>query len=229
MEAQMESAQPAVAFRSFLTRVFSWMILGLAITGAIAFWLQDSMKERMLAGDIPMAWIWGAIIAQVGAVLVLSFAINKIPASLATVLFLGYAALTGFTFSFLFAFYSDAAIYGAFFATSAMFAALAGIGYFTKADLTRFGPLLFAALIGVVVGGLIGMIFSMELYNIVFIWIGLLVFMGLTVYDVNRMKRANMSGQGAEMVRKATIIGALQLYLDFINIFIRLLSIMGNR
>lgn len=225
---QQQAAQPAVAFRSYLRSVFSWMIGGVFLTGLIAFWLQDSMAARISSGTMPGWWFWAAIIAQLAAVMTLSWGINKISAGLATLLFVGYAALTGVTFAMIFAMYSDAEIFGAFFATAAMFAALAGIGYTTKADLTKWGPFLFAGLIGILVGGLIGMFFSMAIYNIVFIWGGLIVFMGLTIYEVNQMKRQNLAGMDDTTLHKATIIGALSLYLNFINIFIRLLAIFGG-
>ncbi|MEX0992153.1 MAG: Bax inhibitor-1/YccA family protein [Actinomycetota bacterium] len=224
-----EGAGTELLFRTFLQKVFAWMVLGLAITGVIGFALSDSISAKLRAGETPGWWFWGAIIAQIAVVLILSFAINKISAAAATVLFLGYSALTGLTFAFLFAVYSASDVIAAFFATSGMFAVLAAIGYFTKKDLTSWGPILFAGLIGVLIGGLIGAFFSMAIYNIVFIWIGLLVFMGLTIYDVNRLKRQNLAGADKGLVQKNAIIGALMLYLDFINIFIRILSILGNR
>lgn len=230
MDANVELPLRATAevFNGFLRKVFAWMVLGLGITGVIAFSLTGTISARISSGEFPGWWIFAVFAAQLVAVLALSWGINKITAEVATVLFVGYSALTGVTFAFLFSFYSVSEISAAFFATAGMFGVLAVIGATTKKDLSSWGPILFAGLIGVLIGGVIGMFFSMAIYEIVFIWLGLFVFMGLTIYDVNKMKRMNLSGADASLAHKATIIGALSLYLDFINIFIRLLSIMGG-
>lgn len=222
-------AEREAVFQSFLSKVFAWMFVGLGVSGVIAFWFRDNMAERIAQGNLSPWIMWGLPIAQIVAVLALSFGIRRISASTATILYIGYAALTGLTFAWIFALYELSTIWAAFIASAGMFGAMALIGYTTKKDLTKFGMILIMALIGSLIAGLVTMFFAPGISNFIWIWGMLVIFLGLTVYDVWRMKRQFVSGQDDELVRKATIIGALSLYLDFINIFIRMLAILGNR
>lgn len=221
-------AEGATAFQGFLNKVFGWMFAGLAVSGVVAFALEPRFERALREGTFSEGTYIGVMIAQLVVVLVLTVGLNRLPAGAATFLFLLYAGLTGVTFAAIFTLFEVSDIAAAFFATAGMFGAMALIGYTTKRDLTRFASFLYMALIGVVIASVIGLFADFALIDFVVIYVGLLVFLGLTVVDVWRLKKVHLEGAGTEAVRKAAIYGALQLYLDFINIFIRILLIMGR-
>jgi len=213
--------------QSFLTKVYGWMCLGLLITFGLAFGLQDAGLQ------LANYWIFFAI-AQIGIALVMGFAFNKLSPGVMTILYLGYAAITGLTFAAIFKMLEvqglDAAIAPAFLSTAGTFGLMSLIGYVTKMDLSRWGSFLLWGLVGVLVGGLVGIFFSATLYTWVFIYGGLIVFMGLTIYETwllkNSAEEAKKLGPAGE--RKFAVYGAFSLYLNFINIFLRMLYIFSG-
>lgn len=225
-ESAVERAEPAVE-RVFLKATFAWMFVGLAITTAIAAWFgsNDALRERITQQP---GILIGAIIAQVVVVLGLSFAINRISSSTAIFLFALYAALTGVIFSVILSLYSTSSIAMAFAGATGVFGGMAVWGYATSRDLTGFGPVLFGALVGFIVASFVFMFTGGAVFNLVLGFAGVLIFAALTAYDVQRIKRYATAGMDEESARKAAIFGALQLYLDFVNLFISLLRIFGS-
>ena len=214
--------------RSFIMKVYGWMALALAITGlvAAATAANPTYLEPLLSGPGMLILIFG----QLGLVLVLSLLIKRLNAILATVLFLVYSITVGITFSFLFMIYTAESIGQVFFITAGTFALVSAYGFVTKRDLTSLGSLAFMGLIGIILASLVNLFLQSEGLMWVLTYLGVAVFVGLIAYDTQRIKRmAHGIGEDGEVQRKASIIGALALYLDFINLFIRLLRIFGRR
>lgn len=208
----------------FIVKVYGWMTLALVITGAVAFLLRDS------AASLAPYTLW-IFLGQIGLVLAISFGLQRMRAGTATALFVIYAITMGVTLAVIFAAYDLGTIWSAFLASAGMFAAMAVIGWVTKRDLTKFGMFLFMALIGVVIASIVGIFVASSIITFIWLYVGLLVFLGLTVYETWLIKKtaADATAAGAEVERKFSIIFALALYLNFINIFIRLLAIIGGR
>ena len=221
------SADPAVE-RAFITKVYGWMALALAITGTVAVATASNIESVMPLLSGPALIV--ILLLQLGIVLGLSFAINKISASVATGLFVLYAAVTGFTLSTLFFVYTSESLATTFFITSGTFAIVSAYGYVTKTDLTKFRNLLFMGLIGILLASVVNIFLRSDaLYWIVSI-LGVIIFVGLIAYDTQRIKRmAAGVSDGDQMERKGAVIGALALYLDFINLFLFLIRLLGRR
>ena len=221
------AADPAVE-RAFITKVYGWMALALAITGTVAVATASNIESVMPLLSGPALIV--ILLLQLGIVLGLSFAINKISASVATGLFVLYAAVTGFTLSTLFFVYTSESLATTFFITSGTFAIVSAYGYVTKTDLTKFRNLLFMGLIGILLASVVNIFLRSDaLYWIVSI-LGVIIFVGLIAYDTQRIKRmAAGVSDGDQMERKGAVIGALALYLDFINLFLFLIRLLGRR
>ena len=214
--------------RAFITKVYGWMAFALAITGMVAIATAANIENVLPLLQGPGLLVMFGL--QIGTVLVLSFAINKLSAGVATGLFILYAALTGFTLSTLFFVYTASSIASTFFITSATFGIVSAYGYVTKTDLTKLGNLLLMGLIGIIIASLVNFFLQSEAVMWAVTYIGVVIFVGLIAYDTQRIKRmANGLGEDGDVQRKAAVIGALALYLDFINLFLRLLRIMGRR
>lgn len=214
---------------SFLRRVYTWMALGLGITAVISLFVSASPAlEQIFIGNQVLFFL--LIIAELGMVVGLSAGINRISASTATIMFFIYSALNGLTFSFIFLVYTAASIASTFFITAGTFAAMSIYGYTTKRDLTAWRSFLFMGLIGVIIAAVVNIfLHSMMIYWIV-TFAGVIVFVGLTAYDTQKIKEMAYQGFGNEqMEQKAGVIGALRLYLDFINLFLLLLRLFGQR
>ena len=221
------AADPAVE-RAFITKVYGWMALALAITGTVAVATANNIESVMPLLSGPALIV--ILLLQLGIVLGLSFAINKISAGVATGLFVLYAAVTGFTLSTLFFVYTSESLATTFFITSGTFAIVSAYGYVTKTDLTKFRNLLFMGLIGILLASLVNIFLRSDaLYWVVSI-LGVIIFTGLIAYDTQRIKRmAAGVSDGDQMERKGAVIGALALYLDFINLFLYLIRLLGRR
>lgn len=205
-----------------LAQTFLWMFLGLLSTGIVAAYTYYS------GAFIEIASGWAIIlIAQLIIAIVFGLCFTKLPASLVTILFFGYSMLTGATFSVIFVAYDLTTIAYALFATAGFFGILAFIGYTTNKDLSRFGNVLFAALIMALVLTLVNIFVGSSTLDIALDWVILLVFAGLTAYDMSKIKM--MSQDYNINQEKVAIYGAMQLYLDFINMFLRILEIFGRR
>lgn len=212
----------------FLAKVFNWMAIGLGITGIVAWFTASSgLAIRLVAS--PAFFI--LIIAELGLVFFLSARISKIQAATATSLFLGYAFLNGLTLSMIFLAYTSTSIASTFFITAGMFGAMAIYGLVTKRDLSGWGSFLFMGLVGIIIASIVNIFLkSSSLYWVISL-LGVFIFVGLTAYDVQKIKKIGEDGimnQGEVMVRKGAIMGALALYLDFINLFLMLLRFFGG-
>ncbi len=214
---------------SFVHRVFAWMSIGLAITGGVAWAIGTSVDETWWNDHGGLLLI--LIVAELALVFGLIFAINKISAAVATGAFFLYSALNGVTLSIIFAVYTTASIAGTFFITAGMFGTMAALGWITKRDLSKLGSILLMALIGLILASIVNLfVASSGLYWVVTFG-GVVIFAGLTAHDMQRIKKLQESGADAysEQGRKTAVLGALSLYLDFINLFLFLLRIFGAR
>lgn len=212
----------------FLAKVFNWMAIGLGLTGIIAYvTAQSGLALTIVASPI----FFVLILAELGMVFYLSARVEKIQPGTATGLFVGYSALNGLTLSAIFLAYTTASIGGTFLITAGMFGAMAVYGLVTKRDLSGLGSFMFMGLIGIILASVVNIFLqSSSLYWTISV-IGVLVFVGLTAYDVQKIKNMGEQGimeQGEVAVRKMSIIGALALYLDFINLFLMLLRFFGS-
>lgn len=227
---QETMGQSAVQQNAFINRVYAWMTAGLACTGVIAYFLGIQSPET-LSRLFP--WMMPLLIIELLVVLALSWGINRLSAAAATVLFFVYAGLNGVTLSVIFLAYELGSVAKVFFITTATFGAMSVVGYTTKRDLSGLGSFLFMGLIGLIIAGIINAIWYSSEAELVISFIGVLIFVGLTAYDTQKIKRlaaaCEEGGADAEVVGKSSIIGALQLYLDFINLFLYLLRLMGRR
>ncbi len=223
-----QPVSPAAVESGFLQRVFTWMFIGLALTGAIAAWIGSNDELLTTITETPGIVI-GAVIAQLGIVLFLSFAIQRISPATATALFLVYAALVGVTFSFIFELYTAQSIFTTFLITAGMFGALAAFGALTDTDLSKLGPILFAALIGLILATIVNIFWANSTLYWVTTYAGVVIFSGLTAYDMQKLKRLHDERVSGDDAGRMAIFGALQLYLDFINLFLYLLRIFGQR
>ncbi|HEV2265608.1 MAG TPA: Bax inhibitor-1/YccA family protein [Stellaceae bacterium] len=213
--------------RSYMLRVYNYMAGGLAITGVVAYFAAASGLYLALMQTPVLFWI--VVFAPLGLVLLLSFRIQRMSLHAAQATFWGYAALVGLSLAGLFLVYTGASIAQVFFITAATFLAMSLWGYTTKRDLTSFGHFLIMGVIGIIIASLVNIFLrSPGLYFAVSV-IGVLVFTGLTAYDTQRIKEMYWEGDGGEVAGKKAIMGALALYLDFINLFVMLMQLMGQR
>lgn len=218
----------ATSLQRHAIRTFGWMALGLLVTAIVAVFVLSTNLVYMIYAN-PIAPIV-LLIAQIGVVIALASRLTKLAPSSALILFLLYAVLVGVTFSSLGIAYGLGTLGFAFLVTAVYFGCLAVIGLTTKMNMLRFGPILFAALIALVVCELIMMLLHADINTMLFSAIGLLIFTGITVYDAQKMKALYMEYQNDEtMLSRLSIYSAFSLYLDFINIFLYILRFVGNR
>lgn len=216
------------AISQYTAKTFAWMFLGLMITFMIGYGLYVSNLVYVIL-SVPFLHI-GILIAEVAMVISLSARLHKISLASARGLFIGYAVLNGVTFASIFVLYQMSSIIYVFLLTSLYFGALSAYGYFTKTDLSQMGRFLSISLIILVVCSLISFIFPIEMLDRVICIAGIALFMGYTAYDTQKIRHNyNMYSHDNDMLLKASVISALQLYLDFINLFLYLLRFMGNR
>ena len=220
--------------RTFFASVFMWMGVALGISAITAYVFGTDMSYMQYLVNSEKGGLSGlgylVMFAPLGLVLLMSFGINKLSSTALIAVFLVYSVLMGMSLSFIFMAYTQASIYGVFFASAAMFGVMALLGYTTKTDLTKFGNIMIMALIGIVIAGLINMFLRSSGMSYIISFIAVIVFTGLTAYDVQKLKEigAQVEG-GTEASAKMSIMGALTLYLDFINLFLALLRLFGNR
>ena len=213
----------------FMVRVYNWMTAGLGITGFMAFYISNSPAMMNIIFGNPIIPI-ALIIAQIGLVFWLASRVMQMSASKATGVFMLYAGLTGITFSVIFMAYTTASIFSTFLVTAGTFGAMSLYGYTTKKDLTSWGSFLFMGLIGIIIASLVNMFMQSSMMHMIITYAGVLIFVGLTAYDTQKIKEMNILGnEGTEEDTKEAIRGALTLYLDFINLFLMLLRLMGDR
>jgi uncharacterized protein len=223
--------------KSFMANVFLWMFAALAITGFTAYWFYDNQNLQSyiitpsLSGGLTLSGLgYLVMFAPLGFVLLMSFGYQRLSAPLMSFLFLLYAFINGISFSLLLLVYAESSVYGCFFSASAMFGIMAVMGYTTKKDLTGFGSIMMMGLFGIIIASVINLFMHSSQMGYIISFIGILVFTGLTAYDVQKLKNI---GAGVDMAdastRKIAIMGALNLYLDFINLFLMMLRFFGRR
>ncbi len=229
-QARYGSAVQSQAKTIFLAKVFNWMAIGLGVTALVAFAVASSQAavQFFYANRIIF---YGLLFAELGLVIYLSARIEKLEAGTATALFLLYSALNGVTLSLILLLYTATSVATTFLVTAGMFGSMAVYGYVTKKDLSSWGSFLFMGLIGIILATLVNIFVQSSMMSWVISGIGVIVFTGLTAYDVQRISQMGASAMtGSEgTMKKMAILGALTLYLDFINLFLMLLRFLGNR
>ena len=221
-----EKTAQSVLFRN----VYTWMTLALVITGAVAMYMAKSMTLLSMIMQNSLLF-WGILIAELGVVWYLSARIHRISFTSATLLFILYSILNGATLSMIFLIYTMSSIATTFFVTAGTFGVMALFGYVTKKDLTRLGSLCFMGIIGIIIASLVIIFLQNSMMEMIISYIGVLLFVGLTAYDSQKIKRLLMQ-DGVEInetTQKIALLGAMTLYLDFINLFLYLLRILGDR
>jgi len=215
---------------SFVLKVYNWMTMGLALTALVALGIEMVLPGlRWVMLENPIIF-YGLLILELAIVWGLSAAINKLPAFVATLIFLAYAALNGVTFSIIFLVYTSGSIAYTFFITAAMFGATSVFGFVTKMDLSRFGGIMMMALIGLIIASVVNIFVASSTLEWIISYAGVIIFVGLTAYDTQKIKNMSVGiDSSSEEGGKASIMGALALYLDFINLFLFLLRILGRR
>lgn len=212
---------------AFFRNVFLWMFLGLMFTFAVGF-AASGMQIYIDFLNAPFGFI-GLVIVELALVFGLSMFIKKLPFFVALLLFFLYSLVSGLTFAAIFLVFSVSSIIMVFAITSAIFALLCILGYTTKADLTSLGTILFVTLIGLILATLVNVFLNNPLFELILTVLGIIIFMGLTVFDINSLKKLIEGVESKEELGKLAVFGALQLYLDFINIFLNLLNLLGDR
>ena len=245
MDYQQQSraqATPAIdaGLRDYMLKVYNYMASGLALTGLVAYMLFQATAVTGPTGDIvgltnlgvslytgPMMWI--VALAPLGVVMYMSFGIRNMSASRAQTMFWVFAFLMGLSLSTIFLTYTQASIARVFFITATTFGAMSIYGYTTKRDLTAMGSFLFMGLIGIIIASIVNIFMQSSMMYFVISVLGVLIFVGLTAYDTQKIKNMYTAYDSGEVAAKKAIMGALTLYLDFINLFIMLLRLFGTR
>lgn len=211
--------------QTFIQKVYQWMAAGLALTGFVAFAASNNMDLMRALATGPAFWI--LFLAQIGLVFWLTASVTKISPMAATAGFLIYSALNGLTMAFIFLVYTGASIASTFFICAGTFATVSFFGWTTKSDLTSLRGFFMMALIGFMLGSIVNIFFQNPAFYWVLTYAGIALFIGLTAYDTQKLKHLHQSGIGT--TDQVAILGALILYLDFINLFLLLLRLFGRR
>lgn len=228
-------ADAGIIAKTFMSQVFTWMTLAMIVTAGTAYWFASSEAAiRSLinvetGGLSPLGWI--VMLAPIGFVLLMSFGFQKLSALAMTLLFIAFSVIMGMSLSFILLVYTAASIFKTFIVTAGMFGIMAVAGYTTKTDLTKFGSILMMGLVGIILAMLVNFFMHSSSLEYIISILGVLIFTGLTAYDVQRLKKigAGAGSYGEENARKMSILGALTLYLDFINLFLFMLRFLGSK
>ncbi len=229
--------QAGARVQTYMSHVYGWMTVGLVLSGLVAWYASTSSQVIQLLFNVTPQGVslsgfsWFLFIAEIGLVFVLSGMINRLSGSMATTLFMLFSVVNGLSLTPIFLAYTHSSIASVFFITAGMFAALSFYGYSTKRDLTAVGRFLFMGLIGIVIASIVNIFMKSEPLMWAMTYIGVFIFAGLTAYDTQKLKNIgmNISSDDSNAFRRFVILGALTLYLDFINLFIMLLRILGDR
>ncbi|MFV9505950.1 MAG: Bax inhibitor-1 family protein [Oscillochloridaceae bacterium umkhey_bin13] len=222
------SPTDALRQQGVMTQVYAWMTAGLLVTGAIAMFVASS--PALIAAIFGNMFVFfGLIIGQLAMVWFLSARVMSLSPGVATAIFLAYAALNGLTLAIIFLAYTATSIASTFFVTAGTFGAMSAIGYFTKRDLSGMGGFLLMALIGLIIASIVNIFWANSTLYWIITYAGVLIFVALTAYDTQRIKRMVAEVRDEQSERRVAIYGALTLYLDFINLFLYLLRILGDR
>ena len=216
-----------VGLRSYMLRIYNYMASALALTGIVAYAFAGYLETHRELVHSPVMWL--IILAPLGLVLWLSYGINRLSASAAQGIFWLYAGLMGLSLSTVFLVYTGASIARVFFITAGTFAAMSLYGYTTRRDLSQIGSFLFMGLIGIVIASVVNMFLLSSALQFAISVIGVVVFTGLTAWDTQQIKETYYEGAGSEIAGKQAVMGALRLYLDFVNLFMMLIQLLGVR
>lgn len=227
MPAGARAAELDVGLRAYMQKVFGLMGLGTAITGLVAFFTANSPAVLQVLYGTPLRYV--IFLAPLAFVLVLSFGIQRMRAATAQLVFWLFAGVMGLSLASIFLVYTGQSIVTTFFVSSATFFGMALYGYTTKRDLTGWGSFLFMGLIGLLIASLVGLFVQSSALQFAISVIGVLIFTGLTAYDTQKIKEMYYAGDDTETGGKKAVMGALRLYLDFINLFLYLLRFLGDR
>ena len=218
----------SLAFSALMRKVYVWMTLALVITGLTAYGIANS--PGLFYAIVSNHFLfWGLVIGEFALVLGINSAIHRLSITTATLLFILYSVVNGATLSVIFMVYALTSIANVFFITAGTFAVMAFIGYTTKKDLTSLGRMLFMGLIGIIIATVVNIFLGSSMLNMIVSYVGILVFIGLTAYDSQKIKRLLYTADSTdESAQKIALLGSLTLYLDFINLFLMLLRIFGG-
>ncbi len=216
-----------IGLRSYLIRVYNYMSGGLFLTGLIAYLTSQSPELMNTLFNTPLKWL--VMLAPLAFMLFLSFGINRISSTKAQLIFWLFASSMGLSISSIFLVYTGLSIAKTFFITATMFLAMSIYGYTTKSDLTRFGSFLIMGLFGIIIASIVNIFLKSSTLELVVSIAGVLIFTGLTAYDTQKIKLSYQEQDDSETHSKKAILGAITLYLDFINLFLMLLRLLGNR
>ncbi|MCX6278963.1 MAG: Bax inhibitor-1/YccA family protein [Bacteroidetes bacterium] len=233
--AAKQGSQDVTVAKTFMTQVFGWMTMAMFVTAVTAYWfastpsLMTSLFNYETGGMSGLGWV--VTLAPIGFVLLMSFGFQKLSPAVLTLLFVAFAVLMGMSLSFVLYVYTAGSVFKTFAVTALMFGVMAVTGYTTKTDLTKFGSIMMMGLVGLMIAMLVNFFMKSSMMDYIISIIGVLIFTGLTAYDVQRLKNmgSGIGASGEDNVRKLSILGALTLYLDFINLFIFLLRFLGDR
>jgi FtsH-binding integral membrane protein len=215
-----------VGLRDYMLRVYNYMASGLALTGIVAYVAAASGFYASIA-HTPVIWL--VILAPLGLVLAMSYGVNKMAFSTLQLVFWVYAGLMGLSMAVIFLAFTGTSIARVFFITAGTFAAMSLYGYTTRRDLSQFGSFLFMGLIGIIIAGLVNIFLASSALQFAISVIGVVVFTGLTAWDTQQIKEMYYAYDDGEISGKKSIMGALRLYLDFINLFMLLMQLLGTR
>lgn len=226
--AQADAAGIDAGLRAYMLKVYNYMSIGLALTGGVAYAASTSETLMRTIYGTPLQWV--VMLAPLGLVFFLAAKVNTMKASTAQTVFWVYSALVGLSLSYIFMVYTGASITRVFFITAGAFAGLSLYGYTTKRDLSPIGAFLIMGLIGILIAAVVNMFLASSGLQFVISVLGVLIFAGLTAYDTQRIKAIyNAADGGGEVAEKKAVMGALTLYLDFLNMFLFMLHLFGNR
>lgn len=218
----------SLAFPALMRKVYVWMTLALVITGLTAYGIANSPGLFYTIVNNQFLF-WGLVIGEFALVLGINSAIHRLSITTATLLFILYSVVNGATLSVIFMVYALTSIANVFFITAGTFAVMAFIGYTTRKDLTSLGRMLFMGLIGIIIATVVNIFLGSSMLNMIVSYVGILVFIGLTAYDSQKIKRLLYTADSTdESAQKIALLGSLTLYLDFINLFLMLLRIFGG-
>jgi FtsH-binding integral membrane protein len=215
-----------VGLRDYMLRVYNYMASGLALTGIVAYVAAASGFYAQIART-PLIWL--VILAPLGLVMAMSYGMQRMRASTLQMIFWVYAGLMGLSLAMIFLVFTQTSIARVFFITAGTFAAMSLYGYTTRRDLTQMGSFLFMGLIGIIIASVVNMFVASSALQFAISVIGVIVFTGLTAWDTQQIKEMYFEADGAEIASKKAVMGALRLYLDFINLFMMLMQLMGTR
>ena len=227
LSTKLSQAEIDIGLRQFLLSVYNYMGWGLALTGLVAYVAAELGLYASLVKTPVLFWI--VVLAPLALVILLSFRVERMSLGAARTAFCAYAGLVGLSLAGIFLVYTGTSIARTFFITAATFLAMSLYGYTTSTDLSRFGSFLLMGLIGIVIAGLVNLFLASSALQLTISVIGVIVFVGLTAYDTQRIKEIYLESDDAVIAGKKAIMGALALYLDFLNLFTLLLQLSGDR